>query len=328
MILIFSEENEFSTCDIIDWLEYYNNQVIRINGDHKEAIKVNFTMYNDTQHKIILEYNGNRIDLDKVTSFWYRRGGHLRFYQGQRLSNLFTSKLLIKEIAKDLMLETRTLSTYIHKYLSSRCFSIGSIENSLPNKLEMLKIADNTGLTIPKTLITTSKKRLEEFIAKEGEVITKAIGDALHFLGEDEFYCVYTELVTDLDIIPETFFPSLFQQKLEKKYELRTFYLHGEMYSMAIFSQNNTKTEIDFRKYDEEVPNRNVPYKLPNDIEDKIDAFMKAMNLNTGSIDLIFTENNQYVFLEVNPVGQFGMVSTPCNYYLERTVAKKLIHHE
>jgi len=46
--------------------------------------------------------------------------------------------------------------------------------------------------------------------------------------------------------------------------------------------------------------------------------------LNSGSIDILVTPNNEYVFLEVNPVGQFGMVSQPCNYYLEKRIAERL----
>ena len=33
----------------------------------------------------------------------------------------------------------------------------------------------------------------------------------------------------------------------------------------------------------------------------------------------------QYVFLEVNPEVQVGMVSYPCNYYLEKKLAEELI---
>jgi hypothetical protein len=52
------------------------------------------------------------------------------------------------------------------------------------------------------------------------------------------------------------------------------------------------------------------------------------MNLNTGSIDLICTKSGEYVFLEVNPVGQFSMVSFPCNYYLEEKIADLLIQKD
>jgi hypothetical protein len=36
--------------------------------------------------------------------------------------------------------------------------------------------------------------------------------------------------------------------------------------------------------------------------------------------------NKELVFLEINPVGQFGMVSHPCNYYLEKRIAQNLIN--
>jgi D-alanine-D-alanine ligase-like ATP-grasp enzyme len=51
---------------------------------------------------------------------------------------------------------------------------------------------------------------------------------------------------------------------------------------------------------------------------------MALLKLNTGSIDLIVNTTGEYIFLEVNPVGQFGMVSSPCNYYLEREIARFL----
>jgi hypothetical protein len=55
---------------------------------------------------------------------------------------------------------------------------------------------------------------------------------------------------------------------------------------------------------------------------------MYHLRLETGSIDLIHTPDGRDVFLEVNPVGQFGMVSIPCNYGLERKVADLLMQKE
>jgi D-alanine-D-alanine ligase-like ATP-grasp enzyme len=68
-----------------------------------------------------------------------------------------------------------------------------------------------------------------------------------------------------------------------------------------------------------------VPYQLPKELEAKIDVLMQKLQLNTGSLDFMVTEDNQFYFLEVNPVGQFGMVSVPCNYYLEQKIADYLL---
>lgn len=91
---------------------------------------------------------------------------------------------------------------------------------------------------------------------------------------------------------------------------------------MAIFSQQTDQTSVDFRKYSRETPNRVVPFKLPVEIESKLKKVMSILGLNTGSIDLIYTLDSKFVFLEVNPVGQFGMVSYPCNYQIEQKIAK------
>lgn len=95
---------------------------------------------------------------------------------------------------------------------------------------------------------------------------------------------------------------------------------------MAIFSQNNPKTEIDFRHYDHTVPNRTVPFKLSDNIENSLRCLMKSINNNSASIDFLYGKDKNIYFLEVNPIGQFGMTSYPCNYYLEREIAYQLIN--
>src|SRR5690606_13836356 len=108
----------------------------------------------------------------------------------------------------------------------------------------------------------------------------------------------------------------------------RIFYLKEKTYAMAIFSQSNEQTKLDFSRYDYSYPNREDPFQLPVDIENKNIKMMKRIDLNCGSIDMILTPENEFVFLEVNPVGQFGMVSYPCNYNLENILAKTLCNEK
>lgn len=125
--------------------------------------------------------------------------------------------------------------------------------------------------------------------------------------------------------MPDTFFPSLFQKHIKKSADIRIFYLLGECYSMAIMSQENIKTRVDFRHYDEENPNINIPYELDTITKQKINILMNQIGLETGSIDMILTNDGKLIFLEVNPVGQFNMVSVPCNYNLEKKFAAQLV---
>jgi ATP-GRASP peptide maturase of grasp-with-spasm system len=197
-------------------------------------------------------------------------------------------------------------------------------------KPQVLIAAKKVGMEIPDTIITTAKEDLIIFKAKYDRIISKSISDMVELGNNADIYDTMTIEISE-EIIKKTnsiFFPSLFQELIEKEYEIRSFYLDGEFYSMAIFSQNDKKTEIDFRNYNSKNPNRTIPYKLPDEIEDKLRNLMKMLHILTGSLDIIKSLDGKYVFLECNPVGQFGMTSFPCNYYIDQKIAKYLISND
>jgi len=154
-------------------------------------------------------------------------------------------------------------------------------------------------------------------------MITKAIKDGFRLSIDNNLYHLKTHRVVT-DEIPDYFAPTLFQKEIEKKFELRIFYIDGIFYSMVIFSQQDSRTEVDFRNYDYQNPTKTSPYQLPHEIELKLKELMKNLKLSTGSIDMIYTVDNDYCFLEVNPTGQFGMISIPCNYMIEKRIAELL----
>lgn len=129
---------------------------------------------------------------------------------------------------------------------------------------------------------------------------------------------------TDFDALDDTFAPLLMQQYIAKAFEIRVFYFMEKFYSMAIFSQKDEKTVLDYRNYNIQKPNRVVPYILPDTIIDSLKAFIDKTQLRTGSFDLIYGTDDNYYFLEVNPNGQFGWVSDNCNYYIEKEIAHQL----
>ena len=97
---------------------------------------------------------------------------------------------------------------------------------------------------------------------------------------------------------------------------------------MAIISQEDQKNMIDFRNYNLKDPNRFVPYKIPSFVEAKLRNVFDELQINTGSVDLVKDINGNYIFLEINPIGQFGMTSIPCNYNLEKKIAEYLIKND
>jgi ATP-GRASP peptide maturase of grasp-with-spasm system len=321
--LIISEENDSTTEIVIRWIKYFEADFLRINDT--SILELDFISIDEESEDVQFQFNNKKYCLSDFTSYWYRRG-RLNFnFPKIAMSN----KMLQKPVSRMLEMENNYILNYIYNYFEKRVGikAIGSIYDNNTNKMSNLLSARSIGLKIPTSVVATSKNKIIEFFNNKKKIIVKPIYQA-GFLYEDsnKISTGFTSLISEQEIfeLPENIYPSLLQEYIEKKYELRIFYLNGVCYSSAIFSQLDPQTVVDFRNYNWQKPNRTPPYNLPKNISTKIKKLMDKIGMNCGSIDMIVTPNNDFVFLEVNPVGQFWQVSYPCNYYLEKKIAEFL----
>lgn len=318
MIQIYTINFDGSTNKVIDWLYFYGHQVKRINSDIDGFLPINLTITSNKQTKLKLnnEYSKNT---------WFRKGQILskKSIQNLNCSNVHITQHLVSEIEG-------LRSTLLFEINNSKKITLGYNEHNevgYANKLINLIKAQEVGLDIPNTIVSNRKSDIEEFITENKEVIVKPLQSGLFIHTAKNSYAVYTEVITkdNIALYPDNLFPCCFQENIIKDYEIRVFYLEGQVFASAIFSQSDDKTKVDFRKYNFQKMNRLVPYKLPKEIEKRILKFMKKIKLDTGSLDIIKSMDGRYVFLEVNPVGEYDMVSINCNYYLHEKIAKYLI---
>jgi ATP-GRASP peptide maturase of grasp-with-spasm system len=321
--LILTNANDHSSSVVIKWLLYFNKPFIRINNG--DAIEVKKIYFENKTFKLQFEHAGVLLKLENLQSYWYRRGNF-------RISNLPNYKsqdeILQKKINEHIQKERKSLNHFIHKLFESRKH-ISSITNAAVNKLEVLRLASLSGLNIPDTYLLSEKKDLNILFSQSQSLITKGIQEGLVFQHQSETdteaiqFAAYTSAFKKSQLVgvQKKFSITKFQTKIDKAVELRIFLLNNKFYAMAIFSQNNPKTKVDFRHYDFKHPNRSVPFILPKKIEKKLLGLFEKLCLNSGSADMIINQAGQYIFLEINPIGQFGMVSSPCNYYLEKEIA-------
>ncbi len=332
MILILSQATQEATTDfVMDWLECLGAPCTRLNAedlDPQSAFSYRLTRAGAQVALTSRAGESWSLPLDQVRAVWHRRWPRQR-YQGE--GAMIDARLGIAEQARlrlvqHLNLELRKLGEAVLERLRGRPW-LSDPGTASPNKLLVLERAAAAGLDIPATLVTTRRDDLARFAADCGPLITKPIGEAAGIFLDQRIHSLHTLAVEPEQIaaLPQVFPASLFQELLAKRYELRVFYLAGECHAMAIFSQRDEQTRIDFRRYNHARPNRTVPYRLPAAVAARIDALMRDLGLETGSLDLVKTLDGRTVFLEVNPVGQFTMVSRPCNYQLERRVAQVLI---
>lgn len=319
MILIFSQrEWEYTTDLVYDWVLHLGGDVKRVNGVELIEDNINISL-SDNDHSYVFK----DFKKENVNVIWYRRW----FNSDYRLNHN-------KKIHSYLRREFYGITQYFFScFEKNKWYNRHSYFQDYLSKSEQLILAKKNGFKIPETIITNNKVELLNFIKKNESIIIKPISEVESFYDKKSKKLVgtFTEKFTEEHIkknVPNFFFPTLFQKEIQKKYELRIFFDKGKCYPMAIFSSNNNKTKIDFRQYDDELPNRNVPFTLKNNEINRIKRFMKEANLETGSLDIIYNENNDMYFLEVNPLGQFGMVSGPCNYYIEKEIAEKLIEFD
>ncbi len=323
ILLISTRNDEISTEDVFDWILQLGHKPTRINGDDLAEAGLDFQL---TKSYIKVGQKKMKRYYDAI---WFRRwsGHEFAFKVKEILSKNISDIDLQRNILNYIVKSHQSIKEYfIADYFVSKKW-LTKFSQANINKLRMLSVAKSCSLNVPNYIITNKKSDVEDFFKKTaGKLVTKDIDSPFfNFIG-DGIYISFTEEINSaaIESLPVKFTITFFQELIEKEFDIRVFYLDGKFYSMAIFSQSNERTKVDFRKNSSKEPNRTVPYKIPDKLGINFTKLMKLLGLTTGSIDLIKDKKGCYYFLEVNPVGQFGMVSKPCNYYLEEKVAEFL----
>jgi len=312
MAIIITENRDTTTNKVIDWCLANNTKVHRINNNSFSS--VSFKLTNESESTII-----NKHTISPNEKIWNRRGKMNTLPKKELFGTPFYNYLKREEdsFIKSLELHLKNQNSYTGSYLQE-------VENY---KITHLLNAKKVGLKIPKTLVTNSKEELTKFYQKYHPVISKDLRYSVNVSNENTQYnSIGTFEVTQkmIDNLSDDFAPCFVQERINKKVEIRVFVFKDKLFSMAIFSQNNAKTSVDYRNYDTQKPNRVSPFTLPQKVEKQVFEFMRISNLDTGSMDLILNQDNEFVFLEVNPQGQIDWLSKHCNYYVEKYIAEEL----
>ncbi len=315
MVIAFVEAYDNSATNVLEWLKSIEPSLQIKTLDENDCLYPLHFLIDNESHSHQL----GGLPETEVTFYYYRRGKFksllkASFDQFQHESYDWLRK------------EEETIFEFWENQLTSKKHYGSILTEKNTNKLTNLLTAKNSGLMIPRTLITTSKSSLVDFMAGNPKgTILKPIRNhkPLTTKRNVTFSPVGTQLLTAelINNLENEFFPCLFQEYIPKQYELRVFYYRNLVYSMAIFSQSNPKTQIDFRNYDRAKPNRCVPFKIPATIEASILEFSRLSNFDTGSIDILVSTVGDYYFLEVNHSGHYEWLSYNCNYYIDKYIA-------
>jgi ATP-GRASP peptide maturase of grasp-with-spasm system len=313
-VVIFSENSDYSTSIVMKWIFFFGKDVARINRDDPK-LSVEW-MNNDA---ISLNTSFGNVNIYKSDICWFRRAGAFSIVflkPDEKNTNIRSFEIQ----------EQKSIHESIIYWIMNNCKYIANPFTSDVSKIDVLLKAQSIGINCPEWIITNNKRNLIEFAENHKTIVTKTF-NTLHYTEGNTSFKNLTKLLTDKEIttMPDRFDSLFFQKYIEKKYELRAFFFKDKFFTMAIVSQNDDETVVDFRNYNQEKPNRRIPFKLPYEYEAKLKLLAQYLSLDTGSFDILVDNSDKYHFLEVNPVGQFGMTSIPCNYNIEKFIAENLI---
>ena len=194
------------------------------------------------------------------------------------------------------------------------------------NKIHQLDVARRAGLAIPRTLITNEPDRVRHFHAElEGRVVTKLLAGLTFGMhrtaGTFHTSDVEEEDLEELEAL--RFSPMIFQEKVEKDCELRVLYISGRAFAGAVRAAG-TRGDTDWRRADVgEVGWEGA--EIPPEVVAKMRRFMGELGIRQGAFDFIRTSAGEHVFLEVNPVGEWGMLEKDLDLPISEAVADALL---
>lgn len=181
------------------------------------------------------------------------------------------------------------------------------------SKLLQLSMASHIGLNLPETLITNSPDRIHEFFnTSDGPFVGKSLGPAV-WREDGTTHLSVTAFITEAGLPSDNLLrsaPVILQKAVPKAYEIRANVMGSFVQAVRIDSPDPNGEHIDWRVNQND--NKVSPINLPHQVEEKLVALMRSLNLVFGAVDLIVQPDGTHVFLEVNQMGQFLWVEEQC----------------
>lgn len=179
-------------------------------------------------------------------------------------------------------------------------------------------MAQEVGLTIPRTLITNEPAAARAFVAAEpGGTIYKAFSATEQEWRETRL--LRPEEMAGLDNV--AYAPVIFQEYVPAGVDLRITVIGDAIFPAAIHSQE-TSYPIDFRMDMSQA--RIEPATLPAETEASLLMLMARLGIVYGAIDMRRTPDGHDVFLEVNPAGQWLFIEQRTHHPITATLARHL----
>jgi len=298
-VLIVTQDFDPTVDPVIQTLSDRGAGVVRVDLSYFPR-RLTFTTSDFEGERRVLRHRGREVDLDRLASVWYRRPTAFDF--GPEMGDperQFARKEAMQAIGGILR---ATDCLWVNRP------DIDAIGELKPYQLELAK---RLGFRVPRTLLTNDPREVADLVARsERPVVYKSqIGGVIHYPGAFPGGLLTTvvgdEIAEHLDRVGHTM--CMFQEYIDKSYEVRLTVIGDTYFPVTINSQEMDTTKVDWRGESGETSV--LPYgdyhPLPDEIIKKTQAMLTELRAVYAAVDFIVTPDGEYIFLEVNPAGQF-----------------------
>lgn len=315
-VLCLTHSQDYYVTELVDAsLAALGLKMVRMNTDQFPLnIQISAMQTNQGINGTI-EIDGVRHYLSDFAAVWFRKNQH------SNLNSVLTGETLSQATKESTAAKNAVLYALESIFWFDFPFDIQRAEN----KQLQLILAKKCGLSVPNSLLSNSPDAVRQFFESEnGNLITKMLTPLTTFMSNPKAF-VYTskvnrEHLSKLDSLK--YCPMQFQQEIEKAYELRVVFVAGEFFTGKISLKTaRSKQSLDWRST--EHPHFCwKPYQLPDTVCQQIRLLMARLSLNFGALDIIRATNGDYVFLEVNPCGEWGMLQKELDFPIAQSIAR------
>jgi glutathione synthase/RimK-type ligase-like ATP-grasp enzyme len=247
------------------------------------------------------------IDLEQVDCVWYRRV----------FPPVLQPAPVSRADAEWALREWREATTAAFEACGARFVSPAWAQERAGMKPYQLRVAHRLGLRVPDTLMTNDAEAARAFVHKhEGRVVHKVVKTPRdRFVGTRKWH---PSDEAELQWLYLT--PTFFQEQIVAPYELRITIVGRRIFAAEFAVGSGV---IDARSL------LDTPFKehrLPRETEALLLKLMDELGLQYGTIDMKLCENGEYVFLEINPQGQFLYVEIKTGMPITLAMAELLAH--
>lgn len=196
------------------------------------------------------------------------------------------------------------------------CFWVSNPDNIRMAEIKpyQLKIASELGFKLSPTIITNDPGIAQEFYKHQDESIVYKPLRSSRIVRDREVSLIYTSPVGKKEageFNKVSYAPSMFQRYVHKLLDIRVTVIGSKVFAVAIHSQDKAISKHDWRRGDT-ANLYHEPHLLPPIIESQCIELVETLGLAFGAIDLILTADGNYVFLEINPNGQWAWIQQLC----------------